>query len=235
MSKELFDDVEKGDGIIAVHPVRVRRYNGFARINHWITAICLVLLLLSGLSMFYPTFFFLTALFGGGQFTRMIHPWIGVVLCLSFAILFIQFWRANLIRREDIEWMSHPIDVISANEDKLPEVGKYNGGQKGVFWSMTLLILALIVTGLVIWQEYFGAATSIETQRWALLIHALAAVAIILVWIVHVYAAIWVKGTMSAMTKGTVSGGWAYRHHRKWFRELVANRKARLAKKTGQG
>ena len=42
-----------------------------------------------------------------------------------------------------------------------------------------------------------------EQQRVALLVHALAAVAIICVWIVHVYAAIWVKGTISAMTRAS--------------------------------
>ena len=32
---------------------------------------------------------------------------------------------------------------------------------------------------------------------------------------------IWVKGTISAMTRGSVSGGWAWKHHRKWFRQEV--------------
>jgi formate dehydrogenase subunit gamma len=41
------------------------------------------------------------------------------------------------------------------------------------------------------------------------------------VWIVHVYAAIWVRGTLPAMVKGRVTGGWAWRHHRKWLRALV--------------
>ena len=44
----------------------------------------LVLLLLSGLALFHPSLFFLTGLFGGGQNTRAIHPWIGVVLFFSF-------------------------------------------------------------------------------------------------------------------------------------------------------
>ena len=51
-----------------------------ARINHWITGGCFVLLLLSGLSMFHPMLFFLSGLFGGGQWTRAMHPWIGFVL-----------------------------------------------------------------------------------------------------------------------------------------------------------
>ena len=43
-----------------------------------------VLLALSGMALFYPKLFFLPVLFGGGQTTRMIHPWIGVVLFFSF-------------------------------------------------------------------------------------------------------------------------------------------------------
>ena len=46
--------------------IRVRRYSGSARINHWIVAISFVLLLLSGLSLFHPSLYWLTALFGGG-------------------------------------------------------------------------------------------------------------------------------------------------------------------------
>jgi formate dehydrogenase subunit gamma len=41
----------------------------------------------------------------------------------------------------------------------------------------------------------------------------------IAIWIIHVYAAIWVRGTIGAMTRGTVSGGWGWRHHRKWLRK----------------
>ena len=40
---------------------------------------------------------------------------------------------------------------------KLPEIGKYNAGQKRVFWGMSLLIILLLCTGLVIWDTYFFA------------------------------------------------------------------------------
>jgi formate dehydrogenase subunit gamma len=80
----------------------------------------------------------------------------------------------------------------------------------------------LLFTGLLAWEVYFGTTTSIETQRAALLIHSLAAIAAIIIWIIHVYAAIWVRGSMRAMTQGYVTPGWAWRHHRKWFRSLAA-------------
>src|SRR6187402_2858275 len=98
-------DLERGDQVHAGDPVTVDRYTKGARINHWITATSLVLLALSGLALFHPSLFFLTALFGGGQWTRAIHPWIGVVLFLSFALLFIQFLRLNLWNRTDLEWI----------------------------------------------------------------------------------------------------------------------------------
>ena len=74
-------DLEPGDQIHRGDPVTVDRYTKSARINHWITATSLVLLALSGLALFTPSLFFLTGLFGGGQWTRALHPWIGVVLC----------------------------------------------------------------------------------------------------------------------------------------------------------
>lgn len=217
-------DLGPGDQIHAGDPVTVDRYTRSARANHWVTATSLVLLALSGLALFHPSLFFLTGLFGGGQWTRAIHPWIGVVLFFSFSGLFIRFWRANLWRREDGTWMARLRDVLAGNDEKLPEAGKYNAGQKTVFWGMSLLIIILITSGFVIWDQYFAQYTTVDQKRWAVLIHALAAVVIICIWIVHVYAAIWVRGTISAMTRGRVTGGWAWRHHRKWLRELVGGK-----------
>jgi len=93
-----------------------------------------------------------------------------------------------------------------------------------VFWLMSILIIVLISSGLVIWDQYFAQYTNVDQKRIAMLIHALAAIVIICVWIVHVYAAIWVRGTIRAMIKGSVTGGWAWRHHRKWLRELVTGK-----------
>jgi formate dehydrogenase subunit gamma len=221
MSKYNPYDVESGDKVNPGDPVTVDRYTAGARINHWITAISLVLLAISGLSLFHPSLYFLTALFGGGDFTRFIHPWIGVVLFFGFCGLFLRFWRANLWEGADNTWLARISDVLRNNEEKLPEVAKYNAGQKMVFWSMSALITVLITSGIVIWDRYFSNVFSVEQQRIAVLVHATAAVVAICVWIVHVYAAIWVRGTISAMTRGQVTGGWAWRHHRKWLRELV--------------
>jgi formate dehydrogenase subunit gamma len=192
-----------------------------ARVNHWITATCFVLLMVSGFSMFHPILFWLSGAFGSGQWARAIHPWIGCVLLVSYAGLIVQFWRDNFWNRDDLAWMASIFRVIENDEANIPEVGRFNAGQKFVFWSMALLVPVLFLTGLAIWDVYFGEATGVRTQRAAALLHSYAAVAAIIIWIIHVYAAIWVRGSVRAMTRGYVTPGWAWRHHRKWLRSLV--------------
>lgn len=212
-------------------PLLVRRYSGTARFNHWVTAITFTLLVLSGLAFFHPSLFGLSALFGGGVNMRWLHPWLGVVLSVSFLGLFLRFAVANLPEGTDFVWLARLRHVLSGHEEYLPEIGKYNAGQKMVFWSQAILIPILLVTGIGLWEQgrhtveaALGFTASIELQRWAAVVHAGAAVLAMVIWIVHVYAAIWVRGTMSAMTAGTVTGGWGWRHHRKWLRKEVAHR-----------
>ncbi|RAI57775.1 formate dehydrogenase subunit gamma [Roseicella frigidaeris] len=224
------EEIQPGDAIVPGKPVTVNRYGPLARLNHWVTATSLILLAISGLALFWPGLFFLTGLFGGGQNTRAFHPWIGVLLFVSFFVFFFQLWRANLPSRVDIVWLSRIRDVLGGHEERLPELGKYNAGQKFIFWAMTGLILLLIVSGIGIWDQYFAGYFSITARRIAVLVHSIAAVLIICVFILHVYAAIWTRGTLRAMTRGTVTGGWAWRHHRKWLRELAGQRKTRPAK-----
>jgi formate dehydrogenase subunit gamma len=207
--------------------IRVRRYSGSARVNHWIVAISFVLLLLSGLSLFHPSLFVIgSTLFGSGQMVRWLHPWIGVVLVIAFAGLFLRFLPANFPAFTDFVWVARLRSVIAGNDQYLPEVGKYNAGQKFVFWSQTILVAILFVTGIGLWDEklsFFvqltGYHPTIDDRRLAAVIHATAAVLAIVIWIIHVYAAIWVRGTIPAMTQGSVSGGWGWRHHRKWLRK----------------
>lgn len=209
--------------------IRVRRYSGLARINHWIVAITFVALLLSGLSLFHPVLYPLSKLFGGGQTVRWLHPVLGIVLVVSYLLLFLRFVWQNLPEFTDFVWLARIRHVLSGHDEYLPEIGKYNAGQKFVFWSQFVLVGVLFVTGVGLWDAWIGTferlvdfTPTIDQMRWAALIHASAAVLAIVIWIIHVYAAIWVRGTISGMTRGTVSGGWGWRYHRKWLRKEVA-------------
>ena len=203
------------------NPDLIVRYTPNERTNHWITAITFVLLALSGLAMFHPSMFWLSALFGGGQWTRILHPFIGLVMFVSFMILALRFWHHNYLDADDRQWLRQINDVLTNREDRLPEVGKYNAGQKLLFFVLVLCLLLLLLSGIVIWRAYFAFYFPIDVVRVAAVIHALSAFVLICSIIVHIYAAIWVKGSMGAMVRGTVTLGWARKHHPKWFRESI--------------
>ena len=47
---------------------------------------------------------------------------------------------------------------------------------------------------------------------------------LILSIIVHIYAGIWIKGSISAMLHGWVSRAWARKHHELWYREVTGDK-----------
>ena len=73
----------------------ILRYEPAERVNHWLVAITFILLALSGLALFHPSMFFLTYLFGGGTWARILHPFIGLVMFVAFSALALRFWRHN--------------------------------------------------------------------------------------------------------------------------------------------
>ncbi|MFZ6648497.1 formate dehydrogenase subunit gamma [Undibacterium sp. TJN25] len=205
----------------------ILRYTPNERSNHWITAICFVLLAISGLAMFHPSMFWLSQLLGGGQWTRILHPFIGLVMFLSFAILVLRFWHHNLPEPGDVQWLKQMDDVVNNREDKLPKVGRYNAGQKLLFFTLIACMLGLLLSGIVIWRAYFSWYFPIPVIRAAALLHAVCAFTLITSIIVHIYAGIWVKGSIGAMVRGTVSYGWARKHHQRWFEEIVKSARAK--------
>ncbi|MBI3528521.1 MAG: formate dehydrogenase subunit gamma [Betaproteobacteria bacterium] len=198
---------------------QVQRYSDSERVNHWIVAIAFILAGLSGLSMFHPALFWLSNLFGGGPWTRILHPFIGVVMFAAFLSMMLRFWNYNKIEDRDWRWLKQWRDVVNNREDKLPEVGRYNAGQKVLFWLMVICTVTLFVTGVLFWRPWFADYFPITLVRLATLLHSAAATVLIIGIIVHIYAAIWIKGSIRAMMRGTVSAKWAAKHHRAWLRE----------------
>jgi formate dehydrogenase subunit gamma len=198
----------------------IERYNPAERANHWVVAVSFILLAVGGLALFYPPFYNLTYLFGNGTWTRILHPFIGVLMAVSFARLASRFWHLNHIGDNDRAWMKRIFDVIFKRGNNLPEVGHYNAGQKYLFWTMVGAVAILTATGVVMWQPWFAPIFPVGLVRIASLLHALASFVLLAGIIVHVYAAIWVKGTLSAMTNGTVTRAWARTNHPGWYREV---------------
>lgn len=200
-------------------PKDLKRYTAHERANHWLVGISFILLALSGLAFFHPLFWPLTALFGGGVWARILHPFIGVLLAGAYAILFLRFRALNAMTAVDKAWLGRVGEMVNGDDHNMPEQGKYNGGQKLLFWALSLCVLLLFLSGVMIWRAYFGFP--IELVRLGAMLHAAVAAVMIGLITLHIYAAIWVKGTIRAMWYGTVTRAWAKQHHRAWYREVT--------------
>jgi len=204
-------------------PRDLPRYTAGERANHWIVAICFILMALSGLAFFHPAFFPLTVLFGGGPWARILHPYIGLVLVVAFAVIAGRFWTQNLVEERDKAWLRQVGRMMDGDDEGMPEQGKYNGGQKLLFWGLVACLVVLLLTGLPMWRAWWKL--DVTLVRAATLLHAAAAALMIGLIILHVYAAIWTRGSMRAMIHGTVTRPWAKQHHRAWYRKMTGDQR----------
>jgi formate dehydrogenase subunit gamma len=185
------------------NPKDLTRYDAHERANHWLVGICFILLALSGPGLFPSGLLSTdTALRRRGlgahpaPLPRRPHgaglP--GDVLPLQVA------------QRDDGGGQGMAVaagEMVSGDDHNMPEQGKYNGGQKAMFWVMTLCMLLLFVSGVFLWRAYFNLP--VDVVRLGAVVHSAIAAIMIAMTFVHVYAALWVRGTVRAMVYGTVT------------------------------
>jgi formate dehydrogenase subunit gamma len=206
-------------------PKKLLRYTPLERANHWLTALTFILLTLSGLCFFHPFFYPLNQLFGGGVWTRILHPFIGVVMIVSFGVMYLKYRQQNVMTPSDWEWMRHVREMAGGDDRNMPEAGKFNGGQKILFWLMSACMVLLVLSGIVIWRAYFSLLFPVGLIRLASVVHAASGAIMIALIMFHIYAAIWTRESIDAMLYGWVRRAWAKQHHPAWFREMTGGGK----------
>jgi formate dehydrogenase subunit gamma len=82
--------------------------------------------------------------------------------------------------------------LIQNQDDKMPPAGRYNAGQKALFWSFFYGAPVLLLTGLVLWFT-----ESIPWNlRWlrfiAVLLHPIAALLTIGNFMIHIYMGVFI-------------------------------------------
>jgi formate dehydrogenase subunit gamma len=198
----------------------IQRHTASERLNHWMVAITFILAGLSGLGFFHPLFFWLTSLFGGGTWARILHPFFGAAMSFFFLIWVARVWKDNRFTAVDWQWGKHMGEILRNRTENLPPLGKYNLGQKLLTRTLLLVILLLLASGILIWQPWFASEFSVNLRRNAVVVHAFSAFVALTCFIVHVYAAYWTRGSIRAMTQGTVTAAWARHHFAGWYKEM---------------
>lgn len=199
---------------------RIVRYTFRERAVHLAAAVSYVYLLLTGLAFWTPAMYWLAIVLGGGYLSRVLHPWAGLAFTAAVAGMY-AIWRRDMRTTDDDRaWRRAIVHYIRNEDAKVPPAGRFNFGQKQLFWIMAGGGLALLVSGLVLW---FVAAVPWEfrvLRYGAVLVHAVAALLTIAAFIVHLYMGLLVvPGGLSAILHGDVSERWARHHHPLWLAE----------------
>jgi formate dehydrogenase subunit gamma len=206
------EDLVVGDDIV--------RERLSARLVHWSVALTFFVCLFTGLPIWTPYLGFLANLFGGLHVCRLLHPWAGVAFAAASVLMFRQWVSQMLLTRADREFIT-PRGMLRyfeyRNDDA--QVGKYNGGQKMLFWAAALGALGLLASGLVMW---FPLAFPQPLREASYLLHDVAFSLFFAMIIGHIYLGTAAEpGTFRSITRGTVTKSWARLHHPLWYREVT--------------
>jgi len=202
------------------------RHRLSSRVIHWSVAVFFFLCLFTGLPIWTPVFGWMATLFGGLSVCRWLHPWSGVAFAIASLVMFVHWFSDMHLTGKDWEFLT-PGGMIRyfryQGED--PEVGKYNGGQKLLFWAAALGALGLLLSGVVIWfPELFGQFL----RELSYVVHDVAFILFFAMIIGHIYLGTAAEpGTFGSMVGGTVTKEWARLHHPKWYREVTRNGRQR--------
>jgi formate dehydrogenase subunit gamma len=207
----------------------VPRFNGFERMAHWLTAVSFIVLALTGIVITFgrPA---LIPLLGHGWFTpvagvsKLAHNAFAVPFLVGVLLILILWVKDNLPERADLEWIKRGGGFFSGGRVH-PEAGRFNAGQKLIFWSVVLGGIVLGVTGFMLMAPF--ALTGIGGMQVAHIVHALVASILAAIIVAHIYiGSVGMEGAFAAMGSGEVDANWAREHHSRWYEELQAQGEA---------
>lgn len=200
----------------------ILRYTLRERLNHWVAAVSYIYLLLSGLAFWSPWLFWIAGFLGGGQISRMLHPWMGLIFAGSVVSMY-RMWAPQMRNTEtDRAWWKAVRYYSTNQDDKMPPAGRYNAGQKFLFWGFFWSSLLLLLSGVVLWFPEYISWNLRFLRYLAVLIHPAAALFTIALFMVHLYMGLFAeRGAFGSVIRGDVSEAFAKRYHPAWYKEIV--------------
>jgi formate dehydrogenase subunit gamma len=219
-------------GMIAQHGAdtgrKIERFTPLERSAHWANAIAFVSLAVSGVVMAFGKFFILpvigSTLFGWLSYAlKNLHNFAGPLFAVSLVIVFFTFLKDNLPRKEDWTWIAKGGGLLSEHE---VASHRFNAGEKVVFWGGVMFLGLIIVgSGLVLDKLVPGLIYERSTMQISHMIHAVAAVLMMVMFIGHIYmGTIGMQGAYKAMRTGYVDETWAKEHHELWFDDVKSGK-----------
>jgi formate dehydrogenase subunit gamma len=199
------------------------RFNAFERFVHWMTATCFIVLAISGLNITFGKRLLLPlmspqAFTDWSQWAKYAHDFLSFPFAVGVVLIFFMWIAGNLPEKTDIEWLKEGGGIVGHRH---PPSGRFNAGQKGIYWIVVLGGSAMAVTGFIMMFPFY--VTNIAGMQTATMIHGTIAVLFVAVMLAHIYiGTIGMEGAFEAMGTGTVDLNWAKEHHNLWVEQELA-------------
>jgi len=196
------------------------RFNAVERFVHWMTAVCFIILALSGLNITFGRPLLLPLMTpesftAFSEWAKYAHNYLSFPFTLGVVLIFLMWLGGNIPTRVDIDWLKRGGGMIGRDH---PPAYRFNAGQKLVYWIVVLGGGAAAVSGYALIFPFYG--TTIETMQQAEMVHGIVAMLFIAVMLAHIYiGTIGMEGAFEAMGSGTVDLNWAKEHHSLWLEE----------------
>ena len=112
----------------------IKATDAFERIVHWSLALSCLLLCITGLGMMFHSFNFIGDMMGGLRSLKYVHNFTGLFFGVALYFTIRMWWKEAGVFSfpEDLDWIKVAGGYLW-HVDKVPEVGKYNPGQKAFF------------------------------------------------------------------------------------------------------
>jgi len=206
----------------------IERFTPFERAAHWTNATAFVVLVVSGMVMAFGKFFILpvigATLFGWLSYAlKTAHNFAGPLFAVSLVIVIVTFIRDNMPAKGDLTWLLRAGGMFSNHE--VPS-HRFNAGEKAVFWAGVFILgLTSVGSGLVMDKLVPGLEYARSDMQIAHMIHAVAGVLMVVVFLGHVYlGTIGTRGALQGMRTGFCDEAWAKEHHELWYDDVKAGK-----------
>ncbi|MFN4157015.1 MAG: formate dehydrogenase subunit gamma [Gemmobacter sp.] len=203
----------------------ITRFSGIDRFAHWLMAGSFVVLALTGMNLVLGRTLLLP-LVGEGRFGtltaygKIAHNYVGWAFMIGLLLSFLLWVGRNLPRAHDMTWLAMGGGLLKKGVH--PPAGKFNAGQKLIFWAVTLGGIALSVTGYFL--LFPGVAGTQADWQFYQLVHGIVSALLTAIIIAHIYiGSVGMEGAFDAMGSGEVDLNWAKEHHALWVKEVQGN------------
>ena len=201
----------------------ILRFGAFERFMHWLTAASWCVLAISGLNVAVGRITLLP-LIGQDAFStisgwlKLSHNFLAFPFTAGIILMFLVWLRHNIPNKVDLAWFKAGGGFIGHGH---PPAGKFNGGQKVVFWIVVLGGGLVAASGFALIFPFY--LTDITGMQLAQIAHGLVALAMIAAMLGHIYiGSVGMEGALDAMNSGDVDLNWAKAHHSLWVAEEMS-------------